>query len=137
MESAVKIAKNILKKSRKEDPYLALLAYRNTPPQGYNYSPAQHLMSRRLKDIIPTTHHQLTPQAASPSLVLGDVAERRQRLMVQYNKRASQPLREFSKGEKVFVKPRPGNKHQPWIYGEVIGSTAPRSCTVNTSAGPV
>ena len=57
--------------------------------------------------------------------------------MAQYNKRASQPLREFSKGGKVFVKPRPGKKHQPWIYGEVIGSTAPRSCTVNTSAGPV
>ena len=136
-ESAVKIAKNILQKSRKEDPYLALLAYRNTPQQGYNYSPAQRLMSRRLKDIIPTTHHQLTPQAASPSLVHGDIAERRRRSMVQYKKRASQPLREFSKGEKVFVKPRPGNKHQPWIYGEVIGSTAPRSCTVNTSAGPV
>ena len=136
-ESAVKIAKNILKKSRKENPYLALLAYRNTPQQGYNYSPAQRLMSRRLKDIIPTTHHQLTPQAASPSLLHGDIAERRRRSMVQYNKRASQPLREFSKGEKVFVNPRPGNKHQPWIYGEVIGSTAPRSCTVNTSAGPV
>ena len=56
--------------------------------------------------------------------------------MAQYNKRASQPLREFYKGEKVFVKPRPGKKHQPWIYGEVIGSNAPRSCTVNTSAGP-
>ena len=37
-ESAVKIAKNILKKSRKEDPYLALLAYRNTCQQDYNYS---------------------------------------------------------------------------------------------------
>ena len=46
-ESAVKIAKNILKKSRHEDPYLALLAYRNTPQQGYSYSPAQRLMSRR------------------------------------------------------------------------------------------
>ena len=57
--------------------------------------------------------------------------------MAQYNKRASQPLREFSKGEKVFVKARPGNKHQPWIYGDVIGRTGPRSCTVNTSTGPV
>ena len=37
----------------------------------------------------------------------------------------------------MFVKPRPGNKHQPWIYGEVIGRTGPRSCTVNTSKGPV
>ena len=35
------------------------------------------------------------------------------------------------------MKPRPGNKHKLWIYGEVIGSTAPRSCTVNTSTGPV
>ena len=57
--------------------------------------------------------------------------------MAQYNKKASQPLREFSKGEKVFVKPRPGNKHRPWIYGKVIGRTGPRSCTVNTSRGPV
>ena len=57
--------------------------------------------------------------------------------MAQYNKKASQPLREFSKGAKVFVKPRPGNKHQPWIYGEVIGSTAPMSCTVITSTRPV
>ena len=40
-ESAVKIVKNILKKSRNEDPYLALLAYRNTPQHGYNYSPAK------------------------------------------------------------------------------------------------
>ena len=57
--------------------------------------------------------------------------------MAQYNERASQPLREFPKGIKVFVKPRPGNKHQPWIYGEVMGRTGPRSCTVNTSTGPV
>ncbi|XP_022800929.1 uncharacterized protein K02A2.6-like [Stylophora pistillata] len=59
-ESAVKISKEILKKSRKEDPYLALLEYRNTPQQGHNYSPAQRLMSRRLKDVIPTADHKLT-----------------------------------------------------------------------------
>ena len=38
-QSAVKVAKNILKKSVHEDPYLSLLAYRNTPQQGYTYSP--------------------------------------------------------------------------------------------------
>ena len=57
--------------------------------------------------------------------------------MAQYSKRTSQPPRVFSKRKKVFVKPRPGNKHQPWIYGEVSGRTGPRSCTVNTSTGPV
>ena len=51
-ESAVKIAKNILKKLREEDPYIALLAYRNTPQQGHVYSLAQRLMSRRLRDLI-------------------------------------------------------------------------------------
>ena len=80
-ESAVKIAKNILKKSWKEDPYLTLLAYRNTPQQGYNYSPAQRLMSRRLEDIIPAAQHQVIPQTASPCLVRGDIAERRRRSM--------------------------------------------------------
>jgi len=41
-DSAVKIAKNILKKSREEDPYIALLAYRNTPLRGHiNFIP-QH-----------------------------------------------------------------------------------------------
>ena len=33
-ESAYKIAKNVLQKSRKENSYLSLLAYRNTPQQG-------------------------------------------------------------------------------------------------------
>ena len=53
-ESAVKIAKNILKKSWEEDRYIALLAYRNTPQQGHVYSPAQRLMSRRPQLIVPS-----------------------------------------------------------------------------------
>ena len=94
-------------------------------------------MARRLKDITPTADHQLTLQAASPSLVYENIAERRWRSMAQYNKRVLQPLREFSKWEKVFLKPKPANKHQSWICGKVIGSTAPRSCIFNTSMGPV
>ena len=123
--SEVKIAKNTLKKSRHEDPYLALLAFRSTPQQEYDYSPAQRLMSRRLQDIIPTAPSQLVPQTTSPSLVQQNIAERRRRSKDQYDKRASVPLSEFSKGEKVYVKPSPTNKHQPWIYGEVIRRPAP------------
>ena len=58
VESAVKIAKNILKKSRKEDPYLALLAYRNTP-QRVTTTP-QHSVSckktHRYPYSTPSTH---------------------------------------------------------------------------------
>ena len=37
----------------------------------------------------------------------------------------------------MYVKPRPTNKQQPWIYGEVIGRPAPMSCIVSTAMGPV
>ena len=136
-ESTVKIAKNILKKSRHEDPYLALLAYQNTPQQGYDYSPAQRLMSRRLRDIIPTAPRQLAPHTVSPSLVQENISERRRRSKAQYDKRVSAPLAELSEGDKEYVEPRPTKKHQPWIYGEVIGGPAPRSCLVSTAMGPV
>ena len=74
-ESAVKIAKNILKKSRQEDPYIALLAYRNTPQQGHVYSPAQRLMSRRLRDLIPMATSKLQPQLTVPSVVTQNIAK--------------------------------------------------------------
>ena len=47
-EFAVKVAKNILTKAHQEDPYLVLLAYRNTPQQGHTYSTAERIMSRKL-----------------------------------------------------------------------------------------
>ena len=74
-ESAVTIAKNILKKSRQEDPYIALLAYRNTPQQGHVYSPAQRLMSRRLRDLIPMATSKLQPQLTVPSVVTQNIAK--------------------------------------------------------------
>jgi len=66
-----------------------------------------------------------------------NIADRRRKAKAQYDKRASAPLREFSKGEKVYVKPRPTNRQQPWIFGEVIGKPAPRACLVNTQMEPV
>ncbi|PFX17749.1 Uncharacterized protein K02A2.6 [Stylophora pistillata] len=98
-ESEVKIAKNILKKFHFEDPYLALLAYRNTPQQGYQYSPAQRLKSRKLHDIIPTAASQLLPQAASGQVIVRNIEERRARSKAHYNKRASGPLKPFAPGE--------------------------------------
>ena len=44
-----------------QDISLALLEYRNTPLAGITASPAQLLMSRRLKDVLPTTSSLLRP----------------------------------------------------------------------------
>jgi len=49
--------KRILKKAESDgsDPYIALLQYRNAPISGLEYSPAQLLMSRRLRSKLPVT----------------------------------------------------------------------------------
>ena len=127
--------KNILRKSRFEDPYLALLAYRNTPQQGYQYSPAQRLMSHKLPDVIPTAASQLLPQATSRQVVMRNNEERRVRSKAHYERRASGPLKPF--GDKVFLKPRPTNKSQPWIYGEVLERPTSRCCMIKTAMGCV
>lgn len=80
---------------------------------------------------------QLRPQAALPSLIVRDMAGRKQRSKTQYDKRASTTQREFSPGERVFVKPNPQNKHKPWIYGEVVGNPAPRASLVSNPLGPI
>ncbi|CAB4034543.1 Transposon Tf2-6 poly [Paramuricea clavata] len=135
-ESAVKVAKNILKKARHEDPYLALLAYRNTPQQGHTFSPAQRLMNRKLRDITVSVPQQLKPHPVSSTEVVNDIMSRRVRSKQLYDKRASpKPLKSFSRNDQVFVKPNPKNKHKPWIYGEVVKNRGHRSCVVNTAVG--
>lgn len=63
VESAVKMAKNLFRKSMedKADPYLAMLDHRNTPAKGH-LSPAQKLMSRRTKTLLPTREDLLRPE---------------------------------------------------------------------------
>ena len=53
--------KQLMRKANEDsrDPHLALLAYRNTPVAGMPYSPAQLLMSRKLRDNLPTTESLL------------------------------------------------------------------------------
>ena len=63
VENAIKTAMNLLKKSKaaETDFYLALLAWRNTPSEGLQSSPAQRMFGRRTKTPIPTTSELLKP----------------------------------------------------------------------------
>ena len=69
-ESAVKEAKKILRKTTasKSDPYLALLAHRNTPQERFSTSPAQRLFSRKTKTNLPTSSNLLKPSVAEDTL---------------------------------------------------------------------
>ena len=57
VENVVKTAKNLMKKAidSQSYPHLALLAWRNTPSESVNSSPAQRIFGRRTKTRIPTS----------------------------------------------------------------------------------
>ncbi|CAG2198016.1 unnamed protein product [Mytilus edulis] len=56
VEHAVQTAKSLMRKGKyaQSYPFLAILDFRNTPTQGFETSPAQRLMNRRTKTLIPT-----------------------------------------------------------------------------------
>ena len=63
-EAAVKVAKRMLHKTTKsgEAEYLAMLNIRNVPTQGIDSSPAQRLLGRRTRTLLPTTLSLLKPR---------------------------------------------------------------------------
>jgi hypothetical protein len=62
-EAAVKSVKTMMKKClhNNEDMYIGLLNLRNTPTEGLKTSPAQRLMGRRTKSLVPTSTEALKP----------------------------------------------------------------------------
>lgn len=129
-EKFVGIVKSLIRKAYHEekDPHIALLQYRNTPITGLRYSPAQLLMSRRLKDTLPTTTSLLKPtviESAKHDLVL-----RQGKQKVQYDKSAK-VRSEHAVGDNVRVL-----LGKTWNPAVVVGRhTAPRSYIVTTEQG--
>ena len=70
-EKSVQTVKNLIKNALhdKKDPYPALLDYRNTTQSDNVGSPAQQLMGRRTKTLIPTTEVLLKPKVINLSVV--------------------------------------------------------------------
>jgi len=67
-EKTVQPAKRIMSKAveHQSDPYLAMLEYRNTPVDGLA-SPAQLLMSRQLRSVLPVLPRHLNSKVIPPS----------------------------------------------------------------------
>ena len=115
---------------KSDDPYKALLSYRNTPLDGVNLSPAQMLMGRRLRTFISVTAEMLKPQLYDPEEVLPKLKERQRKQKVQHDRTAKElpPLKE---GEVVRLKK--GNKWKPARVIQILPS--PRSYQVETEKG--
>ena len=137
VESAVKTAKNLLRKalSSGRDPYMAILDYRNTPTQGMDSSPAQRLMNRRTKTLLPTARALLQPRVTYPEKEKRKL-EKKQEQQAKYYNRGAKDLQELAKGDVVRMKPfRLGDKI--WKKAVVTARLDERSYTVETPEGGV
>ncbi len=129
-ESAVKIAKNILKKAKNTDIQMALLEWRNTPDANGN-SPMQKLQSRRTKTTLPTAEILFQPKVVEN--VLDNIAARRKKAKAHYDQTAK-PLPELEVGQRIRIQSDPRGK--TWTEtGECVAKVAPRSYVVHTDSG--
>ena len=132
-EAAVKVCKTMLKKS--DDLDAGLLNYRNTPPRGHSYSPAQRLFNRRTRTTIPTSDAALVPEVVSRDTVHQEILNKRASAKLQYDKDCKGQHLPLTAGDYVYMKPPPAKRGQPWTYGRVSGSPAPRSYVIETPTG--
>ena len=109
-ESAVKIAKNIMRKAKrdKKDLHKAILEWRNTPTNGVNSSPVQRQFNRRTKGI-PMAEKLLKPEI--PAMNVPEPIQQKQQLAKGYYDRHTNELPELEPGECVRVQQLPATKH--------------------------
>ena len=132
-EKTVQTLKNIMDKAKadKKNPLISILEYRNTPVDGLA-SPAQLLMGRELRSILPVTASRLRPQIIKPEVVISR-REQRQLTQKEYYDRSSRPLAPLSVGDDVYVQLTPGAR---WTPAQIIAiGVTPRAYRVQTSDG--
>ena len=101
-ERAVRTVKSLLDKSA--DPYKALLAYRNTPIRN-GHSPAELLMSRRLRTDLPVDPRTLSPRTVDQQLIVAREHDYKQHMKTDHDRRHNARLQsELSPGDNVHIK---------------------------------
>jgi hypothetical protein len=106
-ESAVKIAKRLVKKATKSDNNIwkAILDWRNIPTEGMGSSPVQRLMSRT-RHSLPTTKLLLQPKVVDG--VANLLKFKRQKSKFYYDRNAKE-LQKLNIGQSVRMKSAPKN----------------------------
>ena len=118
-ESAVKIAKSILRKTEISalNPYEALLDQHSTPTVDMTTSPAQRFLHRKLKSQFPVKATLLTPEIAGT--VLEEKAKKAAKSEMYYNRTAEDPS-VFKPGDTITTKPEGLTKGQKWRKGLIV-----------------
>ena len=131
-EKTVQTVKNLLEKCKvaNQDPYFALLDYRNTPIDGV--TPAQALMSRRLRSPLPIYQRKLNPKPINRTTFHAARQQQQQQQRKHYD-RTAKSLAPLEKGDAVRFKKDP---QAAWTRGTVIRKhEAPRSYVIKGENG--
>ncbi|KAK2146392.1 hypothetical protein LSH36_611g03056 [Paralvinella palmiformis] len=131
VEAAVKSAKRMLKKTRESgaDQYLTLLDIRNTPTNDLP-SPAQRLINRRTRTLIPMTDRLLEPALRTDTKSKLQYAKYQQ---AAYYNRNAKDLVILEEGNVVRMKPYSPNI--TWKTGVITKRLDERSYQVDTDSG--
>ena len=124
-ENAVKMYKNLFRKAKegKQDPWLAVLDFRNTPTQGLAISPARRLLGRRTRTLLPT-HSSLLPPAF-PGVSREQSSTLKAKQATYYNAHAQRCLQPLQAGDHVRMPMVGGGRR--WIPAVVQGRVQERS----------
>ena len=131
VENAVKSVKRLMKKANRsgQDPYNALMEFRNTPLDGTNgYSPSQLLNSRVLRSKLPTATSLLKPHVVPP--MTKQLKERQQKQKEYFDRNASHNIPQPQAGQSVRFQ-----LNDTWQYGTVKDTVGPRSVLVENMDG--
>lgn len=130
-ENAVKTAKNLMRKATEahSDPYIALLDWRNTPSEGFDTSPTQRLLGRRVRTAFPMNAKLLS--------VPGQRANKRsmrqtKSKQAKYYNRTAQSKPAIPLNQTVRAKI---NDKTDWVKAEIVGVHPYRSYTIETEGG--
>ena len=125
-ESAVKTCKNLMKKALdgKVDLQLALLDWRNTPVNGMNSSPAQRMLNKRTKAMLPVKESLLQPEVQRG--VKEKIQKSREEQKTRYDVK-SKDLKILKQGDVIRMK-LPGET--TWTKGVCMKAIGKRSYRV-------
>ncbi|UYV77328.1 K02A2.6-like [Cordylochernes scorpioides] len=130
-ERTVQTLKKLIKRCREErtDPYLALLNLRNTPHNNLP-SPAQILMSRKLRSKIPSKTSQFVPSMINNEAIQKQLVDNKVKIKNYYD-RHTRPAYPLSINDRVWFQ-----KYKRWIPGQITNQAhEPRSFYVKDQEG--
>ena len=118
----------MLRKS--DDLQITLLNYRNTPPKGHTYSPAQHMVSRQTRTTLPTPDHLLEPMSINRDTVSAEIKAKRNASKAHYDRTVGPEHNVINIGDFVYARSLTSKPGNPQAYGRVTEKCHSRSYTI-------